>query len=246
MPAWNADTAAGASETDAVTVVEGSSFCISSHTGDIDDGGSQGVFYQDTRIISRLVLRINGAVREPLLARKPAAFHATFVGRARWSDGRFDSPLVVRHQRHVGPGLQDDITILNYSSESAVCGVEVSVDGDQADLFDVKAGRVGTGTALSRSGRGGEAYVEAGRDGQRRGTAVRAAGAEVGERTLAFRVEIPPRGQWSTSVIVVPVITGTRPDEPFPDATLPHRRGGVRRQGEWQENTPRLTVSHPN
>ena len=148
MTAWNADTAVATAE--AVTVVEGSSFCISSHNGDIDDGGSQGVFYQDTRIVSRWILRINGAPREPLLARKPASFHATFVGRARWSDGRFDSPLVVRHQRHVGPGLRDDITIDNYSSEPAVCDVELSVDADQADLFDVKTGRVGTATVSQK------------------------------------------------------------------------------------------------
>lgn len=246
MTAWNADTVAGASEADAVTVVEGSSFCISSDSGDIIDGGSQGVFYQDTRIVSRWILRINGAVREPLLARKPASFHATFVGRARSMDGRFDSPLVVRHQRHVGPGLRDDITIRNYSSDRAVCDVELSVDADQADLFDVKGGRVGNGPAVTRSVRDGELYVEAVQGGQRRGTAIRAAGAKVEDRALTFRVEIPPRGQWSTSVIVVPVINGMRPDEPFTEAASPHQRLGVRRHVEWQENVPRLTVSDPN
>ena len=61
MTAWNADTEAGASEVGAVTVVEGSSFCISSHSGDIFPGGSQGDFYQDTRIMSRWMLRANGA-----------------------------------------------------------------------------------------------------------------------------------------------------------------------------------------
>ena len=244
MTAWNADTAVATAE--AVTVVEGSSFCISSPNGDIDDGGSQGVFYQDTRIVSRWILRINGAPREPLLARKPASFHATYVGRARWSDGRYDSPLVVRHQRHVGPGLRDDITIDNFSSEPAVCDVELSVDADQADLFDVKTGRVGAAAAVTRSVRDGELYVEAVQDGQRRGTAVRAAGAEIRERALIFRVKIPPRGQWSTSVIVVPVVNGMRPDEPFTEAASPHQRLGVRRHEEWQENRPRITVKDHN
>ena len=59
MTAWNADTEAGASELGAVTVVEGSSFCISSHSGDIHGGGSQGTYYQDTRIVSRWILRIS-------------------------------------------------------------------------------------------------------------------------------------------------------------------------------------------
>lgn len=65
MNAWNADTSAGPSEAGAVTVVEGSSFCISSRSGDVIAGGSQGDFYQDTRIICRWMLRVNGAPREP-------------------------------------------------------------------------------------------------------------------------------------------------------------------------------------
>ena len=68
----------------------------------------------------------------------------------------------------------------------------------------------------------------------------------MGERALTFRVKIPPRGQWSTSVIVVPVVNGMRPDEPFTEAASPHQRLGVRRHAEWQEEMPRITVSDPN
>ena len=39
------------------------------------------------------------------------------------------------------PGLQDDITLQNYSSEAVDCEIELLVDADQADLFDVKGGR---------------------------------------------------------------------------------------------------------
>lgn len=243
MSAWNEDTEAGASETGAVTLVEGSSFCISTHSGDISSGGSQGTFYQDTRIISEWTLRINGAPREPLTAHRPTAFQATFVGRARWSDGRFDSPLVVRHQRHVGPGLRDDITLRNYSGETALCDIELVIAADQADLFDVKGGREVTEAIVSRSVRDGELRIEAIRGDERRGTAVRAAGAHVREDALTFQVEIPPRGEWSTCVIVVPLINGERPDEPFHESASPQQRMGVQRHIEWKEHVPRITVS---
>ena len=106
MTAWNADNEAAVSDSGSVTVLEGSSFCISSGIGDISpDGGTNGAFFQDTRIISRWMLRINGALREPLSAQRPQPFEATFVGRAKWPGGRFDSPLVVRQVRHIGPGL---------------------------------------------------------------------------------------------------------------------------------------------
>lgn len=246
MNAWNADTEAGPSEAGAVTVVEGSSFCISSHNGDIIPGGPQGVFYQDTRVVSRWMLRVNGSLREPLGAQTPAPFQATFVGRARSSDGRFDSPLVVRHQRHIGPGLRDDITIVNYSSEPADCDIELSIDADMADLFDVKGGRAATGAVVRRSVQGAELHIEAERNGQRRGAAIRAAGALVREDALAFRVEIPPRGQWSTAVIVVPLINGVGPDEPFSEASPPHHRMGVKRHLAWGEHVPRVTVFDRN
>src|SRR4029453_14996459 len=169
MTAWNADTEAGAADLGAVTIVEGSSFCISSHSGDIHPGGTQGVFYQDTRIVSRWILTINGSLREPLVARTPSSFHAEYVGRGAWGGGRFDSPMVVRQQRHVGPGLRDDIIIRNYSGEPSVCDIDLSLDADLADLFDVKAGRSRSLGFMRREVVRGELHIEAEHEGQRRG-----------------------------------------------------------------------------
>ncbi|GAC1495405.1 MAG: glycogen debranching N-terminal domain-containing protein [Pseudarthrobacter sp.] len=244
MTAWNADTEADVGGADAVTLVEGSSFCISSHSGDVSsEGGTNGAFYQDTRVLSRWILRINGALREPLVAHRPYAYEATFVGRARWPDGRFDSPLVVRQERHIGPGLQDDITLENYSPEGVDCDIELLVDADQADLFDVKGGRPINEESLTRTVKGAELVVEAVRNGQRRGSAIRAAGAEVSADALRFHAHIPARGKWSTSVIVVPLIDGEAPNAPFTEAGLPRHRVGVQRHLAWGENVPRLSLA---
>lgn len=243
MTAWNADAEADVGGADAVTVVEGSSFCISARSGDISpDGETNGAFYQDTRIVSRWVLRINGALREPLVAHRPNAYEATFVGRGQWPDGRFDSPLVVRQVRHIGPGLQDDITLENYSAEAVECEIELLVDADQADLFDVKGGRIPKDTKVSRRVIGAELLIEAHRNGQQRGSVIRAAGAEVSEDVLRFHASIPARGKWSTSVIVVPLINGAGPDAPFTEKGLPRHRMGVQRHLAWQEHTPRISV----
>lgn len=244
MTAWNADMEADIAGAGAVTLVEGSSFCISAASGDISaDVGTNGAFYQDTRILSRWILRINGALREPLVAQQPQAFEATFVGRAAWPGGRFDSPLVVRQVRHVGPGLQDDITLENFSAEAVDCDIELLVDADQADLFDVKGGRPSESGAISRAVRDGVLLVEAVRHGQRRGSAIRAAGAEVTEDALRFRVTIPARGKWSTSIIVVPMINGVAPQDPFTETGAPRHRAGVQRHEAWEENAPRISVA---
>lgn len=247
MTAWNADTEAGASESGSVTIVEGSSFCISSETGDISsDAGANGAFFQDTRIISRWILRINGSLREPLVAQKPQPFGATFVGRAKWPDGRFDSPLVVRHARHIGPGLQDDITLENYSAEPVDCEIELLLDADQADLFDVKGGRTTQGAEATREVVDGSLVIEAARHGQRRGTSVRAAGAKVSTDGLRFHATVPARGKWATSVIVVPLVNGQGPADPFTEGRPPRHREGVRRHRAWEENVPRVTVADSN
>ncbi len=247
MTAWNADTEADVGGAEAVTVVEGSSFCISARSGDIiADGETNGAFYQDTRIVSRWILRINGALREPLVAHRPNAYEATFVGRAHWPDGRFDSPLVVRQVRHIGPGLQDDITLENYSAEDVDCEIELLVDADQADLFDVKGGRTSAGAQAARTIHNGELLIEVLSSGQRRGSAIRAAGAELTDDSLRFRVSIPARGKWSTSVIVVPLINGVRPEEPFSEEGVPRHRTGVQRHLAWEENVPRISVADSN
>ena len=50
----------------AITLVEGSSFCISTQAGDILPGGAQGFFYRDLRLLSRWELLIDGQRTEPL------------------------------------------------------------------------------------------------------------------------------------------------------------------------------------
>lgn len=244
MTAWNADTEAGASESGSVTLLEGSSFCISSSTGDISsDGGTSGVFYQDTRIVSRWVLRINGSLREPLAAQRPQPFAATFVGRAKWPDGRFDSPLVVRQVRHIGPGLQDDITLENYSAEPVECDMELLVDADMADLFDVKGGRATGEADMTRKVVDGRLVIEATRHGQQRGMNIGAREATVSTEGLRFHATIPARGKWATSVIVVPLVNGEAPADPFTEGRHPHHREGVRRHLDWEEAVPRISVA---
>ncbi len=247
VTAWNEDTEAGASELGAVTVVEGSSFCISSHSGDVHGGGSQGAYYQDTRVVSRWVLRINGEPREPLVARNPTAFQAEYVGRACTEDGRFESPLLVQHQRTVGSGLRDDLTIRNYSAQPTTCAMELLIDADLADLFDVKGGRASTTGETVRSVRGNDLHIESlHADGQRRGVSFQAQEATATEDGLTFQVTIPPRSHWSTTVIALPLINGKAPDNPFiAGAPLSHSVA-AQRYVQWEEHVPRIRLTDQN
>src|SRR4029453_4670129 len=119
MAGWNADTAAGPVGSGAVTLVEGSSFCISLPNGNIHPAHPHGVFFQDTRILSGWSLSINGQELEPLAAQVLEPYRALFAGRVARSDGYADSPLIVERLREVGAGIQEQITVRNYSAEPA-------------------------------------------------------------------------------------------------------------------------------
>jgi glycogen debranching enzyme len=243
MSAWNADTAAGSTGLDAVTVVEGSSFCISTQSGDVLPGQAQGAFYQDTRILSRWLLTVNDMPLEPLTGRTLEPYRAVFVGRPRRPDGVADSPLVVRQERHVGPGLRQDITVHNYSRQPSACRIEIGVDADLADLFDVKGGRTVSFTDRNRHVHQEELRIEAVRDGYRRGVVVRARGATATENSLVFEVEVPARDTWSACVIVTPLVEGAAPENPFTETSAPLHHEAARRYAAWEEDVPRLSVA---
>ncbi|BCW35845.1 hypothetical protein StoSoilA2_19010 [Arthrobacter sp. StoSoilA2] len=142
MTGWNAENAAGSTGAGVLTLVEGSSFCISLQNGDIFPHHPHGVFHEDTRILSRWCLTVNGRSLEPLAAWAGAPYEGTYIGTIPSANGRADSPLTVERSREVHAGIVEDITIRNYAPQQTDCEVALSVDVDFADLFEVKDGRI--------------------------------------------------------------------------------------------------------
>src|ERR1700722_18322811 len=64
-----------------VTLLDGGTFCISAESGDIDSGGSQGLFIRDTRFVSCLRVLIDGQEPEPLSVIPSEPYSTTFVSR---------------------------------------------------------------------------------------------------------------------------------------------------------------------
>src|SRR5262245_19639040 len=75
---FNAGEAAQAS---GVTVVEGSTFCLSTGAGYIAAGAAHGLFLQDARVLSQWELRLDGQPAAALSVEQPEAFAARFVAR---------------------------------------------------------------------------------------------------------------------------------------------------------------------
>jgi glycogen debranching enzyme len=237
---WNADTGAGPLGEGAVTVLDGSSFCISSANGDMYPERPHGVFFEDTRIISRWNLIVNEAPVEPLSSKTNEPYRAVFVGRATRSDGRADSPLVVERDRHVGAGIREDITVRNFSREPAVCAITLIVETDFADLFEVKDGRVLRTWQQTKTPGHGSLTIESAREGAHRRVTVKAPDANFSQDGLTYVVVIPPRASWTRRIIVLPSFDGVETPEPFSHENLDASSAAARRYQEWSEYTPVL------
>ena len=138
---WNfSGESPGLSGTESVTLVDGTTFVVGDHGGDLLSGTHQGLFLLDTRVLSHWVLTVDGNRCEPLTVIPNGPFSATFVGRVGHG-GTVDSPLTIIRRRHVGRGMREDIEIRNHGLETLQLSVNLEFGSDFAGLFDVKASR---------------------------------------------------------------------------------------------------------
>jgi glycogen debranching enzyme len=253
MGAWTPEAEPTSVGGGSVTLVEGSAFCICMPGGDLCGVEPYGVFFRDTRILSRWDLRIDGEVPEPLAAITPEQpYRGVFVGRLPRRVGRTDTNLLVQRDRRVGSGLREDILIRNFAGEPVACTVTIAVEADFADLFEVKEGRVQARGERRVQAQGETLVLDQHWRGMHRGALVHAPGASLDAASYAahsaasvrYEVVVPARGQWSVALLVQPVVDdeGVAPSFPL-DRPILESLPARRLQG-WQERTPVATVGH--
>jgi glycogen debranching enzyme len=242
---WTSGSVAALDST-AVTLVEGSAFCISLESGDMLAGHAHGLFFRDTRFLAELTLKVNGDRPEPLAAQLLDPFSATFVGQALPEPGRADSSLVVTRQRYIGRGMREDIVVRNYGAEPAFCHVEIRVDSDFADLFEVKEGRVA---------KVGDLDVEHGEHRityrYTRGRFRRAAHIDFSQRprtaepgAASFEVIVPAGDEWEVCMQLTPVIDDAEIEPRYACGRPVERAAPSTRLEAWRQHLPVLTTDH--
>jgi glycogen debranching enzyme len=122
----------------ALTILEGSTFCISDERGDIADPG-EGLFANDTRFLSRWVLTIDGARPLRLSSDKVEYFSAAFYLRNPVVGDLGPDEVSIGRDRFVGEGMQEHIVVQNHAARSVEFELALEVGSDFADIFAVKA-----------------------------------------------------------------------------------------------------------
>jgi glycogen debranching enzyme len=131
----------------------GNLFLLSDAFGDVHpDSRGLGLYELDTRVLSCAVLRING-VRPTLLRAQSAANHISTIQLTNPEYRRDPAikqgaskalalrAISVMRRRWIAGGLAEHIEVTNYSSTAQHIELELDLDADAADIFEVR-GRV--------------------------------------------------------------------------------------------------------
>ena len=234
-----------------LTILEGSIFCICDEIGDLD-GQTSGLFAEDTRFLSRLELRIDGARPLLLSSGKVEYFSAAFYMRNPVVPGLPQDTLSISRARFVGEGMQDHLVLRNEGNEELAFELGLAVGADFADIISVKEHDFALGNPLTARPLPETAPVrydaaanqlvleERGAGGAKTQVLLSRFGDPL-DSGVCFRLRLPPRESWDLRIDIVPSLDG---EEAEPQAV--ERRFGEEREhvqeslAAWHLRVPRL------
>ncbi len=228
----------------AITLVDGSTFCLSDRIGDVEPGTAHGLFYRDARVVSRWELRVDGHRPEPLSVLSPEAFTARFILRRPPRAGAADSTLLVVRERLVADGLRETVTLENLGREPTAVSLELHADCDFVDLFAVKEGRGGHGRSEVLATDTELVFTD--RSDRARGLAVTSSESpQVLPGSLSWRVVVPPGGRWQTEILAQPTMGNQRVRLPLRTGEHYEASEPGRKIEAWRDTATKLTSGDP-
>jgi glycogen debranching enzyme len=239
----------------AITINRDDRFVVCQPDGRILGGVDDGFFTRDTRFVSGYELRVNGR-RPVLLNSAPIQFFSSrfeFTNDALLDDvGRVDPhSLSIRLDRTVSGGVHEDLDIVNYGRRPVRLTIEIQIDSDFADIFDVR------GDALVRRGQLNSRWFRSRRELRseyinrdfRRELIVAVDRADsppqFANGSLVFVARIAPKAVWHTCVKWLPVTSSDshrRPTTLACNAVEAPLAGNGPRLPEVTIETPNVTV----
>ena len=238
-----------------MTILEGSTFCICDEIGDLD-GRTSGFFAEDTRFLSRLELRINGARPLLLSSGKIEYFSAAFYLRNPVARGLPQDTLSIVRERFVGEGMQDQLVLRNESGEPLRFELALDVGTDFADIISVKEHDFALGDPLRArplpaaagvryDGGTNQLVLEEQNGGSAKTQVLLSRAGEIDGSRILFELELEPRESWDLRLDVVHSLTG----EESPPVAVERRFGAGRAHVQasldaWNLQVPRLRTSH--
>ena len=229
---------------DTISILDGSTFLVSSPNGDIDarPDQPQGLFYKDMRHLSKWKLTIKGIPLDVLSTDAIEYYYAQHFCVPPTGTIYKNPTISVVRRRFVGDGFVEDLTVLNHGTEAEEVELRLELGADFADLFEVK-------DALKKKGK----FYQAVRNrrlvlGYKRDDFVRETllsstvpPTEASLDGLFFRMTLQPKSTWNTKLHVTPVTGETIHQPKFATAEGQAMRHNLK---DWVQKAPTVT-SHP-
>ncbi|MFN2471301.1 MAG: glycogen debranching N-terminal domain-containing protein [Gaiellaceae bacterium] len=204
----------------AVTILEGSTFCICDERGDLV-APTHGLYASDTRFLSLLRLTING--ERPLLLShgKVEYFSAAFYLRNAPGGGLGQDELAITRERFVGDGMQERVVVHNLATRELALDVALELGNDFADIFEVKQHDFALGdparaqplpplVAPLYDAGARQLVLEDDRPVGASTQIVLSQSGDVDGGTIRYRVTLAPRERWVLRLDVVASLEGER------------------------------------
>jgi glycogen debranching enzyme len=229
---------------DTLSVLDGSTFVLGDRRGDLipGDGREHGFFSDDTRFLSRWALRVNDTPLDLLGLDQSAHFAAQFflTPRVATDDA---APCSVMRRRCVDRVWLEEITIVNHRLAASAMLVELDIDSDFADLFEVKGATVAQ-RAVGWRADGDALMLEYSHEGFSRSVTIASSRpAQITRDGMAFEFVLERGGQWTVALHITPC--SAQPGTSFAARAVSGSVDEVRRAKaaeleEWLSDTPVL------
>jgi glycogen debranching enzyme len=236
----------------ALTILEGSTFCVSDERGDIAEP-AEGLFADDTRFLSRWVLTINGATPLHLSSDKVEYFSAAFYLRNPVVGDLGPDEVSIGRDRFIGDGMQEHIVVQNHAPRRVEFELALEVGTDFADIFAVKALDFALGDpehAPSLPSLVSPAYEVASNeflladDSTCLTQIFLSEPGEIEQGTVRYRIALEPREKWRLRIDVVLAADGIRTAPERAERTFGDELARVRESlSAWQLRVPQIRAS---
>ena len=224
-----------------ISILDGSTFLVTSPNGDIDAGPDQahGLFYKDMRHLSKWKLTIKGIPLDVLSTDTLEYYYAQHFCVPPTGTIYKNPTISIVRRRFIGDGFVEDLTVLNHGTEAEEVELRLDADSDFADLFEVKDALQKKGKRY-REVRNRQLVMGYRRDHFVRETIISATVrvTDMDSEGAVFRFILQPKSTWNVKLYVTPVTGETMHQPKFATAAGATMRRNLR---DWIEKAPTVT-----
>ncbi len=186
-------------------MLDGSTFVVSDRLGDVrgEAGREHGLYCDDTRFLSRWVLRTGETPLELLGLDQSAHFAAQFFLTPLVGPDE-EAPCSIMRRRLIDHVWIEEISVTNHRHESSEIRVVLEIDTDFADLFEVKDGTVAKREVSCRLDDRTLTLAYECAGFQRSISISASCPAAVTREGFAYSLWLAPGEQWSTTFTLTP------------------------------------------